>query len=500
MAVSSRATSAFRGLVDSAFLMRATAEPVEGNRVRLSVVVDESEVDQALDATVRRLATQVRVPGFRPGKVPRQVLEARIGGASALRQQALSDALPDLYARAVVDTELDPIAAPEIDIKSGEDGGPVTFDAVVEIRPTVSVAGYAGLQVTLPSLEATDEEVTAQIDRLREQSGELRAVGRAARDGDHVSIDLHGTRVRGEDLHVEDFLYEIGSGEPVVGLDAQLRGAKPGDILEFSASVPAEGSEDVAQIRVLVKDVKEKVLPEPSDAWAAEASEFETLDALRDDVRGRLGQLKVVQAQLALRERTVDALVGLVAEDPPEALVDEEVRERLHDLGHRLEARRLTVEQFLQASGRQEADLVAEIRADAARAVRLDLALRALADAEEIEVTDQELDEAVEEMAKQAGTSAADLRRRLDRAGRLPAVRSDRRKAKALTWLFDHVDLVDEDGKPLSRDVLHVDVAAQGAGEAESGGGEGTADAVEPGERGSGDVQAEGTSTGEAES
>ncbi len=480
--------------------MRATAEPVEGNRVRLSVVVDESEVDQALDETVRRLATQVRVPGFRPGKVPRQVLEARMGGASALRQQALSDALPDLYARAVVDTELDPIAAPEIDIKSGEDGGPVTFDAVVEIRPSVSVAGYGGLQVTLPSLEATDEELRAHIDRLREQSGELRAVGRAARDGDHVSIDLHGTRLRGEDLHVEDFLYEIGSGEPVVGLDEQLRGAKPGDILQFAAPVPADGSEEEPQIRVLVKNVKEKVLPEPSDAWAAEASEFDTLEALQDDVRDRLRQLKVVQAQLAMRERTVDALIGLVAEDPPEALVNEEVRERLHDLGHRLEARRLTVEQFLQASGREEAELIAEIRADAARAVRLDLALRALADAEGIEVTDEELDEAVAEMAQQAGTSPADLRRRLDRAGRLPAVRSDRRKAKALTWLFDHVELVDEDGNPVSRDVLHVDVAAQGAGEAGSGEEEGTAGAVEPGERGSGDVQAEGTSTGEAES
>ena len=480
--------------------MRATAEPVEGNRVRLSVVVDESEVAQALDATVRRLATQVRVPGFRPGKVPRQVLEARIGGASALRQQALSDALPDLYARAVVDTELDPIAAPEIDIKSGEDGGPVTFDAVVEIRPTVSIAGYGGLQVTLPGVEATDEEVEAQIDRLREQSGELRAVGRAARDGDHVSIDLHGTRLRGEDLHVEDYLYEIGSGEPVAGLDEQLRGAKPGDILQFAAPVPGEDGEQEAQIRVLVKDVKEKVLPEPSDEWAAEASEFDTLEALRDDVRGRLGQIKVVQAQLAMRERTVDALIGLVADDPPEALVEEEVRERLHDLGHRLEARRLTVEQFLQASGREEAELIGEIRADAARAVRLDLALRALADAEDIEVTDEELDEAVAEMAQQAGTTAADLRRRLDRAGRLPAVRSDRRKAKALTWLFDHVDLVDEDGKPMSRDVLHVDVAAQGTGEAGSGGEVGTADAVEPGERGSEDVQGEEGTTGEAES
>ena len=346
--------------------MRATAEPVEGNKIRLSVEVDESEVDEALDATVRRLAKQVRVPGFRPGRVPRQVLEARLGGATALRQQALSDALPDLYARAVVDTELDPIATPEIDIRSGEDEGPVTFDAVVEIRPTVSIAGYGGLQVTVPAIEVSDEEVGAQIDRLRDQSGELSSVGRAARDGDHVSIDLRGTRPRGEDLHVEDYLYEIGSGAEVVGLDEQLRGSKPGDILQFTAPVKIEDAEDEAEFRVLVKDVKEKVLPEPSDEWAAEASEFDTLDALKDDLRGRLHQLKVVQAQLAQRERTVDALIGLVADDPPEALVDGEVRERLHDLGHRLEARRLTVEQFLQASGRDQAELLAEIRADAA--------------------------------------------------------------------------------------------------------------------------------------
>jgi trigger factor len=480
--------------------MRATAEPVDGNKIRLSVEVDESEVDEALDATVRRLAKQVRVPGFRPGRVPRQVLEARLGGATALRQQALSDALPDLYARAVVDAELDPIASPEIDIRSGEDEGPVTFDAVVEIRPTVSIAGYGGLQVTVPAVEVSDEEVGAQIDRLRDQSGELSSVGRAARDGDHVSIDLRGTRARGEDLHVEDYLYEIGSGAEVVGLDEQLRGAKPGDILQFSAPVKVEDTEDEAEFRVLVKDVKEKVLPEPSDEWASEASEFDTLEALKDDLRGRLHQLKVVQAQLAQRERTVDALIGLVADDPPEALVDGEVRERLHDLGHRLEARRLTVEQFLEASGRDQAELLAEIRADADRAVRLDLALRALADAEDIQVTDEELDEAVGEMAQQAGTSAADLRRRLDRAGRLPAVRSDRKKAKALTWLFDHVDLVDEDGKPVSRDVLRMDVSAPGPGDAGTGEQEGTAEAVEPGERGSEDVQAEGRSTGEAES
>jgi trigger factor len=314
-----------------------------------------------------------------------------------------------------------------------------------------------------------------------------------------VSIDLHGSRQRGEDLAVEDYLYEVGSGAEIEGLDEQLRGAKTGDILQFSAPVRTDDAEEEAQIRVLVKDVKEKILPEPTDEWAAEASEFDTLEALQDDLRSRLRQLKLVQAQLALRERTVDALIGLVAEDPPESLVEEEVRERLHDLGHRLEARHLTVEQFLQASGRGEGELLGEIRADAARAVRLDLALRALADAEDVQVTDEELGETIGEMAQQAGTSAADLRRRLDRAGRLPAVRSDRRKSKALTWLFDQVDLVDEDGKPLSRDDLHVDVGAQGAGDAGNGGQEGTTVEVGPGEQGSEDVQAEERSTAEAE-
>jgi trigger factor len=471
--------------------MRATAAPVEGNRVRLSVEVEEAEVDDALDATVRRLSRQVRVPGFRPGKVPRPVLEARLGGATALRQQALSDALPDLYAQAVVDTELDPIAAPEIDITSGEEEGPVTFDAVVEVRPSVSIAGYAGLQVTVPELEVSEDELTAQIDRLRDQSGELSSVGRPARDGDHVSIDLHGSRPQGEDLHVEDYLYAVGSGAGIAGLDEQLRGAKQGDILQFSSPVRDEdGSEHEAQVRVLVKDVKEKVLPEPTDEWASEASEFDSLEELRTDLQGRLRQLKVVQAQLAMRERTLDALVGLVADDPPDALVESEVRERLHDLGHRLEARHLTVEQFLRASGRDEGALLDEIRADAARAVRLDLGLRALADAEDIQVTEQELDQAVEEMAHQAGSTPADLRRRLDRAGRLPAVRSDRRKAKALSWLLEHVDLVDDDGKPVDRDILRVDVGAHEPGAEPVGNEVGTAEAAGPGEQGSEGVQA----------
>jgi trigger factor len=460
--------------------------------MRLSIEVDKTEVDQALDATVRRLARQIRVPGFRPGKVPRRVLEARLGGAGALRQQAISDALPDLYAKAVVDTELDPIAPPEIDITSGDGDGPVTFDAVVEVRPKISVPGYGGLVVTVPSPEVTDEDIDRQVDRLREQTGELSEVSRPARDGDYLSIDLHGSRPAGDDVHVDDYLYELGSGSDVPGLDDQLRGAKPGDILQFSA--PDAGSPSGladASFRVLVKEVKEKALPEATDEWAAEASEFSTLEELRADLRTRLTGLKVLQAQLALRERAVEALIALVEDEPPEVLVDAEVRERLHDLGHRLEGRHMTFEQFLQASGRDEATLLADLRGEAARAVQLDLALRALADAEGLEVAEEELDTTLAEMAQQAGTTAAELRSRLERAGRLPAVRSDRRKAKALAWLLDNVELVDEEGDPVSRDALRADVG--------NGGEPANTQADQPGERGSEDVGAQEGATVEAQ-
>jgi trigger factor len=444
--------------------MRATAAPVEGNRVRLSVELDESEVDEALNSTVRRLARDVRVPGFRPGKVPRPVLEARLGGAEALRQQAISDALPDLYARAVVDTEVDPIAAPEIDITSGEEGGPLTFDAVVEVRPVVSVAGYGGLVVTVPGIDVSDEEIDAQVDRIREQSGELEVVGRPARDGDYVTIDLHGTRPDGEDLDVEDYLYEVGSGSDIAGLDDQLRGSAVGEILQFSGAIPGpDGSEEATSFRVLVKETKEKVLPEPTDAWASEASEFDTVAELRHDLERKLKQIKVMQAQMALRSNALDALIELVQDEPPEALIDTEVRERLHDLSHRLDQRHVSLEQFLAASGRDRAGLLAELQAEASRAVRADLALRALADAENMEVSDEDLDAAVVAMAEQAGTTGADLRRRLDRAGRLPAVRSDQRKAKALEWLLDHVALVDEEGKPVDRDDLHPEAVTERA-------------------------------------
>src|SRR5271155_4411179 len=353
--------------------MRATAEPMEGNLVRLSVEIDEPEFDRALGDVVRALATQIRVPGFRPGKVPRKVLEARMGGAGALRAEALRESLPDFYARAVVDSEIDPIASPEIDITAGEEGGAVSFDAVVQVRPVVSLPGYDGLQVTLPGLRVSDEDIDGQVDRLRENDAELESIGRPATDGDLVSIDLHGSDGSGaEVVGIDDYLYEVGSGTITRELDEELRGSKAGAILAFTS--PAPGDEDeVISFRVLVKEVKVKKLPEPTDEWAAESSEFATVAELRADITDRVARVKLVQSQMALREKTVEAVAGLVDDgEVPEVLVDGEVRERLHDLQHRLETQKLGLGEYLQATGRTPDDLLAAVRVDAQRAVKAD--------------------------------------------------------------------------------------------------------------------------------
>ena len=462
--------------------MRATSEAVEGNKVRLSVEIDEQEVDAVLDEAIRTLTRQARVPGFRPGKVPRPVLEARMGGAGALRAEALREAIPDFYARALADTEIDPISPPEIDIKGGEDAGAVSFDAVVQVRPAVAIPGYGGLEVTVPSPVVTDADVEAQIDRLRDTEAELVEVSRAARDGDYVTVDLHGTVAGDEEVVAQDdYLYEVGSGRVVPELDEQVRGAKVGDVLAFSASAASQSDAPEISFRVLVKDVKEKKLPDVTDEWAAEASEFTTVAELREDLRTRMAQMKAFQTQLALRQGALNALAELVdTEAVPDVLVDEEVRQRVHDLGHRLEEQRIGIAQFLAATGRSEEEFLEELRAEGRRAVKGDLALRALAEAEDLEVAEDEIEAELQEMAGRLGVAPTEVRERLTRAGRMAAVRSEQRKAKALSWLLDHVVVVDEDGAPVSREDLQAVLGGTDEG-AEAGGPEEDAASAENG-------------------
>jgi len=443
--------------------MKATIEPVEGNRVRLSVEVDEAEFEAAVDEAFRRIAREVRLPGFRPGKAPRKVLEAKLGTGFA-REEALREALPDYYARAVRDHEVDVIAAPEIDITAGQEGGPVAFDAVVEVRPEVEVTGHGDLTVTIPSPAVSDEDVDRQIDRLRESFAELEVVGRPARDGDHVTVDIAGWQddepVSG--LTADDYLYEVGGGAVIPEIDEHLRGAKVGDILEFTAAHPDPElrSGDTAvelRLRILVKEIKEKVLPEVDDEWANEASEFETVDDLRQSLRDRAAATRVVVAQMALRDAAATAAGDLVdAELVPDAMVEGELHHRVEDLLLRLQAQGMDVEQYAQATGQTQEEVVEELRGAAAQAARVDLALRAVAVAEGIEATDEDLEEEIARVAERVDQSPEEVREALTEGDRMAAVRSDLRKRKALDWLVEHVAIVDEQGEPIDREDLVI--------------------------------------------
>lgn len=433
--------------------MKATVETLEGNKVKVSVEVDETEFESAVDDAFRRIAREVRIPGFRPGKAPRRVLEAQLGTGFA-REEALRHALPEYYAQAVRENDVDVIAPPEIDITGGEEDGPVVFDAVVEIRPEIAIRGHDDLTVTIPSPLVSDEEVDAQVERLRQNFAELATVDRAAQDGDNVTIDIAGWEddepVSG--LTADDYLYEVGAGAVVAEIDDQLRGAKVGDILEFDAEHPDPDSEASLRIRIMVKEIKEKVLPEVDDEWANEASEFETVEALREDLRKRSAMTRVIMAQMGLRNGAAQAAGDLVdADDVPEAMVSAEMEHRLQDLAMRLEAQGMDFDSYMAASGQDQEGMVAELRDAAVMATKADLALRGIAEAEGLDATEGDLDEELEKLAERVEQTPAEVRLALEEGDQIPAVRSDLRKRKALDWLVEHVQIVDEDGTPVDR-------------------------------------------------
>jgi trigger factor len=422
-------------------------------KVKLHVTVPAAEFEKAIDAAFKKLAREVRIPGFRPGKAPRALLERRLGTDIA-REQALQDALPQYYVDAVTEHDVDVIAPPEIEITAGQEEGDVEFDAVVEVRPQIRLLGYDELEVELPYTPVSDDDVDKQVDALRERFADLADSEFPLIDDAYATIDItgehNGESVEG--LTASDFLYRVGSDIVVPELDDQLRGTRPGAMLDFTATLPERfgelGGEDV-HFKVLVKEAKTKVLPDVTDEWASEASEFDTVDELRADIRKRLEVMQKLQAQMAVRDKVLEAAAELVPIEPPETLVDSEVRRRIEDIAHRLSHQGGTLEQYLQATGQEPDAFVAEVRIGAAKAVLADLALRAVVAQEEIAATDEQVDAEITRLAERAEQKPDRVRRDLERSGALETVRSDIARGKALEFLVDHAQVVDENGNAI---------------------------------------------------
>lgn len=461
--------------------MQSTVEPVESltddaapddspagvaSKVKLHVTVPAPEFERAIDAAFRKLAREVRIPGFRPGKAPRRLLEARLGSEVA-REQALQDALPEYYVDAVTEHDVDVIAAPEIEITAGQADGDVEFDAVVEIRPQVKLVGYDELRVEVPFQPVSDDDVDRQVDALRERFADLADSDFPLVDDAYATIDIAGT-IDGEaveGLTATDFLYRVGSAMVVDELDEQLRGTKPGAILEFTATLPDRFGELAgreAKFRVIVKEAKQKVLPDLTDEWVQEASEFQTVDELRADIRKRVETMQRLQAQMALRDKVLEAAADLVPIEAPPTLVEAETRRRVEDLAHRLSHQGASLEQYLETTGQEPQAFVDEIRVGAARAVLADLALRAVVAQEAVTASDEEVDAEVQQLAERTEQKPAKVRRELERSGALEAVRSDVARGKALEFLVDHATVLDEGGSEIDltvpdnpSDVMH---------------------------------------------
>ena len=433
---------------------------MDDNRVKVSVDIDAEEFEQKLDEAFRKLARQVRLPGFRPGKAPRRVLEARLGPQAA-RGEALSDAVPEYYAQAVNDHDVDVISPPEIDITGGAEEGPVSFDAVVEVRPLITITGYDQLKAEVPSPVPTDEEIDQQVDQLRKQFGELGPVTRPAIDGDTVTMDIYGT-YNGEEvegLTVDDYAYEVGQGAVVPEIDEELRGSKAGEILEFNAQHPDPDEDGLLRFRILVKEVQETVLPDFDDEFAQEASEFDTAEELRTDISDNIARAKRANALASLGSQVGEQLAELVTDDIPDALVDSEVQHRLRTLQMRLGSQGIEMDAYLEAIGQTAEEMAEALREPALQEAKTDLALRAVAAAESIEATDEDVDFELAMLAAQVGQTVDELKSSVFAADEssLKGVRLDAKMRKTREWVLERVEIKDPDGNPIQRSSLNPD-------------------------------------------
>ena len=428
--------------------METTVETVQPHTVKLTIEVPTEEFDKDLDRTYRAIANEIKIPGFRKGKVPKQIIDTQIG-RDAIFEQFVSSSVPAYFRQAVTDEDLAPITDPDIDVQQLELGKPFLFTATVEVRPRLSFeeADYTGIGVTKPPVEVAEEEIDEWIERLRERFAELEPVGRPIQQGDFVTVDLTVTRGGGkvEQASREDYLYFVGSGEVGEKLDVELVGAKPGAILKVSDALPERFGEELGgasvEITVLVKDVKARRLPEVDDEFATTASEFDTIAQLRDDLRERLTEVKEREATAALRDLALQAMIEKVDVDLPESLVEEETDHRIRHARDQAQRMGIELEKMLELQGWDEARLRADSREHAIRAIKSDLVLEGVARSASLDVTAEEIGAEIAVLAQAYEREPKAVAKDLERSGQVVTLAGDIIRSKALDLLVERADI-----------------------------------------------------------
>ena len=451
--------------------MKTDVEELSPTRVRLTVEVPFEELKPNLDHAYREVGKQVRVPGFRPGRVPPRVIDQRVGRGAVL-EHAVNDAVPELYGKALQEHEMFALGQPDVEITKLDDGKELTFTAEVDVRPKFDLPDIDGLPVTVDDADVTDEQVDEYLGVLRERFASLKGTDRPVEAGDYVSIDLSAS-VDGnavEDAQASGLSYEVGSGSMLDGLDEALPGMSSGDTATFRTELAGgEYAGQEADVTVTVHSVKVKELPDLDDEFAQAASEFDTLDELRSATTAQLTAMRRGSQAEQARERALDAVLGQLDLPLPETLVRDEIELRERALDDRLRRSGLDREAYLEAAGTTDEELDEQFDTDARRSVKAGFVLDKLAQAEEIGVDQNELSAYVTEQAYRMGVAPDRLAKELTDRNQLGSVVNDILRSKAMTLLSERAAIKDESGRTV--DLAALRQAAQAA-QADAGDGD----------------------------
>ncbi|HMI81157.1 MAG TPA: trigger factor [Solirubrobacterales bacterium] len=433
--------------------MQTAVKELENSRAEVEVEVPAAEVEKATSRAARAMAKEMRMPGFRAGKAPASLVIQRLGYGPLL-QEAIREALPEWYELALFDAGVSPIGDPSIEMVSTpeNEGEPLKFKFEVGVRPAAQLGEYKGLEVGKEEKEAPDEIIDTEVERIREGFARLEPVERAAAEGDSLLIDFEGF-VDGSAFEggaAEDYLLALGSGQLIEGFEEQLTGAEAGEAREVKVTFPAGyqaehlAGED-AVFKVKVKEVREKVLPELDDDFASDASEFDTLEELRADIREKVGAALGSRAEEDFRVAAIDAAVEAATVEVPDELATARATERWERMERQLAGRGMDPNAFLQMQGKTRDELIEETKPDAEKELKREAVVTAIAEAEGIEVSEEEMVEALEHSAEHERTTPEKLLERLRQSGRDSMVREDLRARKA-------IELVADAAKPIPKE------------------------------------------------